>query len=73
MGVAEPGEIVIRLDGARNMATPQKPAPAPALRAYEAVRAYDELVAIDAYDALLAWLAYDAVTGTLAANDAVRA
>jgi cell division protein FtsB len=30
MGVAEPGEIVIRVDGARNMATPQKPAPAPA-------------------------------------------
>ena len=30
MGVAEPGEIVIRLDGARNMATPPKPAPAPA-------------------------------------------
>jgi cell division protein FtsB len=30
MGVAEPGEIVIRFDGARNMATPQKPAPAPA-------------------------------------------
>ena len=29
MGVAEPGEVVIRLDGARNMATPQKPAPAP--------------------------------------------
>ena len=28
MGVAEPGEIVIRLDGARNMATPPKPAPA---------------------------------------------
>ena len=27
---AEPGEIVIRLDGARNMATPPKPAPAPA-------------------------------------------
>jgi hypothetical protein len=34
-----------------------KPAPAPALSAYEDVRAYDELVAIDAYDALLAWLA----------------
>lgn len=30
MGVAEPGEIVIRLDGARGMATPAKPAPAPA-------------------------------------------
>jgi cell division protein FtsB len=30
MGVAEPGEIVIRLDGARNMATPPKPAPVPA-------------------------------------------
>ena len=30
MGVSEPGEIVIRLDGARNMATPQKTAPAPA-------------------------------------------
>ena len=30
MGVAEPGEVVIRVDGARNMATPQKPAPAPA-------------------------------------------
>ena len=30
MGVAEPGEIVMRLDGARNMATPPKPAPAPA-------------------------------------------
>jgi cell division protein FtsB len=30
MGVAEPGEIVIRVDGARNMATQQKPAPAPA-------------------------------------------
>ncbi len=29
MGVAEPGEIVIRLDGARGMATPQKPASAP--------------------------------------------
>jgi cell division protein FtsB len=29
MGVAEPGEIVIRLDGARNMATPPKSAPAP--------------------------------------------
>ena len=28
MGVAEPGEIVIRLDGARNRATPPKPAPA---------------------------------------------
>lgn len=26
MGVAEPGEIVIRVDGARNMATPPKPA-----------------------------------------------
>jgi cell division protein FtsB len=25
MGVAEPGEIVIRVDGARGMATPQKP------------------------------------------------
>ncbi len=32
MGVAEPGEIVIRLDGARNMATPPKPAPAQASR-----------------------------------------
>lgn len=30
MGVAEPGEIVIRVDGARNMATPQKPAATPA-------------------------------------------
>jgi cell division protein FtsB len=30
MGVSEPGEIVIRLDGARGMATPQKPATAPA-------------------------------------------
>ena len=30
IGVAEPGEIVIRVDGARNMATPQKPASAPA-------------------------------------------
>lgn len=29
MGVAEPGEVVIRVDGARNMATPPKPAPAP--------------------------------------------
>ena len=29
MGVAEPGEIVIRVDGARGMATPQKPASAP--------------------------------------------
>ena len=29
MGVAEPGEIVIRVDGARNMATPPKSAPAP--------------------------------------------
>lgn len=29
MGTAEPGEIVIRIDGARNMATPPKPAPAP--------------------------------------------
>ena len=29
MGVAEPGEIVIRVDGARNMATPAKAAPAP--------------------------------------------
>lgn len=29
MGVAEPGEIVIRLDGARGMATPAKPAPVP--------------------------------------------
>ena len=28
MGGAEPGAIVIRLDGARNMATPPKPAPA---------------------------------------------
>ncbi len=27
MGVAEPGEVVIRVDGARNMATPPKPAP----------------------------------------------
>ena len=26
LGVAEPGEIVIRFDGARNMATPPKPA-----------------------------------------------
>jgi len=33
MGVAEPGEIVIRVDGARNMATPQKPASAPAAQA----------------------------------------
>ncbi len=33
MGVAEPGEIVIRLDGARGMATPAKPAPAPAATA----------------------------------------
>ena len=36
MGVAEPGEIVIRVDGARGMATPAKPAaqpaPAPASR-----------------------------------------
>ena len=34
MGVAEPGEIVIRLDGARSMATPAQPAaqPAPAGR-----------------------------------------
>jgi len=36
MGVAEPGEIVIRVDGARGMATPAKPAaqpaPAPAAR-----------------------------------------
>jgi cell division protein FtsB len=35
MGVAEPGEIVIRVDGARGMATPQKPvsaAPASAAR-----------------------------------------
>ena len=30
MGVAEPGEIVIRVDGARNMATPAKPAAQPA-------------------------------------------
>ena len=29
MGVAEPGEVVIRVDGARNMATPPKSAPAP--------------------------------------------
>jgi cell division protein FtsB len=33
MGVAEPGEIVIRVDGARNMATPQKPASAPVVPA----------------------------------------
>ena len=36
MGVAEPGEIVIRVDGARSMATPAKPGvqptPAPAGR-----------------------------------------
>jgi hypothetical protein len=30
MGVAEPGEIVIRVDGARGMATPAKPAAQPA-------------------------------------------
>ena len=30
LGVAEPGEVVIRMDGARNMVTPQKPAAAPA-------------------------------------------
>ena len=29
MGVAEPGEVVIRVDGARHMATPPKSAPAP--------------------------------------------
>ena len=29
MGVAEPGEIVIRVDGARGMATPQKPVSPP--------------------------------------------
>ena len=29
MGISEPGEIVIRVDGARKMATPQKPVPAP--------------------------------------------
>lgn len=29
MGVAGPGEIVIRVDGARNMVTPPKPAAAP--------------------------------------------
>jgi cell division protein FtsB len=33
MGVAEPGEIVIRLDGARNMATPAKPATPPPAQA----------------------------------------
>jgi cell division protein FtsB len=33
MGVAEPGEIVVRLDGARNMATPPKTAAAPAVPA----------------------------------------
>lgn len=38
MGVAEPGEIVIRVDGARNMATPPKPAPAPAAPAAQAAR-----------------------------------
>ena len=38
MGVAEPGEIVIRVDGARNMATPAKPAPAPAAPASPAGR-----------------------------------
>ena len=32
-GVAEPGEIVIRVDGARNMATPPKTANAPAAQA----------------------------------------
>ena len=32
MGVAEPGEIVIRVDGARSMATPAKSAPTPAGR-----------------------------------------
>jgi cell division protein FtsB len=30
LGVAEPGEVVIRMDGARNMVTPQKPAAPPA-------------------------------------------
>ena len=38
MGVAEPGEVVIRVDGARNMATPQKPANAPAPPAAQASR-----------------------------------
>ncbi|MEI6795042.1 MAG: septum formation initiator family protein [Verrucomicrobiota bacterium] len=38
MGVAEPGEIVIRVDGARNMATPQKPVPAPATPTAQASR-----------------------------------
>ena len=38
MGVAEPGEIVIRVDGARNMATPPKPANAPATPASQASR-----------------------------------
>ena len=33
MGVAEPGEIVIRVDGARNMATPAKPATPPPAQA----------------------------------------
>lgn len=38
MGVAEPGEVVIRVDGARNMATPPKPAPAPATPSAQAAR-----------------------------------
>jgi cell division protein FtsB len=33
MGIAEPGEIVIRVDGARNMVTPAKAAPAPTAQA----------------------------------------
>jgi cell division protein FtsB len=32
MGVAEPGEIVIRVDGVRSLATPAKPATPPAGR-----------------------------------------